>query len=71
MSQAAGGATRGREHRPLLPQGSPSHAPCASRLMHSSTAEGAKRLAVMSSSVPWRCRVTLVSRPGGRRGRTW
>lgn len=43
---------------------SPSHAPCASRLRHLSTGEAAKRLAVMSSSVPCRCRMKVLSTPG-------
>lgn len=53
-------------HRPLLPRDSPSHAPRTSRLRHVSVATKCRVL--MSSLVPWRCRVTLVSRPGDEEG---
>lgn len=49
--------------------GSPWQAPCSSLLRHSSVAVAAERLAGMSSSVPCRCRVKLVSWPGDMRDR--
>lgn len=67
--RVASARLRGQKHRPLLPKDLPSHVPCASHLRHLSVAEAAKCLAVISSSVPWRCRMKLVSRPGGRRDR--
>lgn len=54
-------------HRPLLPRDLPSHAPRVSLLRHVSATT--KRRLLMSSLVPWRCRVTLVSRPGDKEGR--